>query len=261
MADDFGISKSFSGPGLDLTRSGVVMGTPYYMAPEQAAGRSDLDHRADLWAVGIILYECLTGVRPFDAPNYNALMMDIATTRPKPLRDHRPDMPPGFQKIIDRALARDPNYRYPWAGVFSEDVAELRASVTDVMHTPGSQRASFAELEGYTPRPITGSFASGSHISRDDIDVDVVFDIPPESADSWDDVTVPRTAPSTVARPAPPVLDAQGADDIVRAARERAEAMRRSLRASAPDPDDAPEQEEDTSLYEKASKATRRSSP
>jgi len=87
---DFGVSK-MTGPlgasvrqeDLALTRTGMVMGTPYYMAPEQARGERDLDVRVDLYACGVILYEALTGRRPFVALNYNALLVQILTATPR----------------------------------------------------------------------------------------------------------------------------------------------------------------------------------
>jgi serine/threonine-protein kinase len=80
---DFGISK-FSSPdqdGLKLTQTGTLLGTPYYMSPEQASGRSDLDTRIDIYAAGVIVYEALLGVVPHRATNYNALLIEIIRHR------------------------------------------------------------------------------------------------------------------------------------------------------------------------------------
>ena len=97
---DFGVSKMIAlaqsadeEQDLDLTRTGMVIGTPYYLAPEQARGDRNLDARVDLYACGVILYEALTGRRPFTAANYNALLIQILTRSPRPIRELRQDVP------------------------------------------------------------------------------------------------------------------------------------------------------------------------
>jgi eukaryotic-like serine/threonine-protein kinase len=111
---DFGISKSedIEETMADLTGQTVAAGTPFYMAPEQARGDRGLDHRIDLWATGIILYECLSGRRPFDARNYNALLVQILSTAPRPLHEVQPDVPPALERIVERALCKVPADRY-----------------------------------------------------------------------------------------------------------------------------------------------------
>jgi serine/threonine-protein kinase len=128
---DFGVSKMIypsdqRDEDMDLTRTGMVMGTPFYMSPEQARGDRNLDARVDLWACGVMLYEALTGRRPFVAANYNALLMQILTTPPRPARELRPAMPAGFDAIIDLALERDRARRYPTATDFQRDLLALR---------------------------------------------------------------------------------------------------------------------------------------
>jgi len=119
---DFGVSKVMSQSGggsgfseVEVTRTGVVLGTPYYLAPEQARGERSLDARVDLYACGVMLYEALTGRRPFRAPNYNALLIAILTGTPRPAREIRPDLPAGFGRVLDRSIERDPNDRYQTA--------------------------------------------------------------------------------------------------------------------------------------------------
>ncbi len=114
---DFGISKlrPRAAGQVRLTRTGSVMGTPVYMSPEQAAGRKDLDHRTDIYAVGAILYEVLTGRLPFPGETYNEVLAAVLTAELKPPRDLRPDLPPKLDAAICRALARDPNRRFPSA--------------------------------------------------------------------------------------------------------------------------------------------------
>jgi serine/threonine-protein kinase len=112
---DFGISKvSTSGDQLNprLTRTGAVMGTPYYMSPEQIRGSSEVDQRTDVYAFGVILYEALTGQVPFDADAYSALILEIATGTPKRPRQLRADLPQALEDVVLKAMAREPEKRY-----------------------------------------------------------------------------------------------------------------------------------------------------
>ena len=112
---DFGISKfnQLSGDsGFSMTRTGAVMGTPYYMAPEQAKGAKDMDHRVDLYAAGVILYESVTGEVPFNADTFNELLFKIVLEEPRPVQQLAPDIDPGFAAIINKAMARDPGARF-----------------------------------------------------------------------------------------------------------------------------------------------------
>jgi serine/threonine-protein kinase len=129
---DFGVSKMIVQPfedkkddETDLTRTGMVMGTPYYMAPEQASGDRNLDARVDLYACGVMLYEALTGRRPFTAANYNALLLQILSTNPRPARDLRPALPGGFDAVLDKAMARSRDDRYRTATEFQGDLQAL----------------------------------------------------------------------------------------------------------------------------------------
>lgn len=107
---DFGISKMVEGNAAEhmtLTRTGTVVGSPAYMSPEQAAGREDIDGRADVWSLGVVLYEALTGTLPHEAPNYNALMVRIMTRDADPALSRRPDLPPALAAVIDDCLRRE----------------------------------------------------------------------------------------------------------------------------------------------------------
>lgn len=125
---DFGISRAsdIDGTPLNLTRTGMVMGTPYYMAPEQARGDLELDHRLDLWAIGVILYEALTGQRPFVAHNYNALLVQILTIPQRPVTELDPTIPSGLSRLVDRALAKDREERFQSAREFQEALQRFR---------------------------------------------------------------------------------------------------------------------------------------
>src|SRR6478735_8578276 len=118
---DFGISKfsQLSGDsGFSMTRTGAVMGTPYYMAPEQAKGSRDLDHRVDLYAAGVILYEAVTGEVPFNADTFNELLFKIVLEAAKPVEQVVPGLDPNFAALINKAMAREPSARFQSAQEF-----------------------------------------------------------------------------------------------------------------------------------------------
>jgi serine/threonine-protein kinase len=112
---DFGISKlSNDGSGIDmrLTRTGAVVGTPYYMSPEQIRGLAGLDKRADIYSFGVILYESLTGRVPFHADTYGALVLEIATGTATPPHELVPGLPVELAMIVMRAMAREAGQRF-----------------------------------------------------------------------------------------------------------------------------------------------------
>ncbi len=112
---DFGISKITSAIGNDvrMTRTGAVLGSPAYMSPEQARGRTDIDGRADIWAIGVILYEAISGKLPFNGENYNQIMMAITLDPPTPLSQVVPSVDGDFAAIVDTCLQKDRELRPP----------------------------------------------------------------------------------------------------------------------------------------------------
>ncbi|MEM9188636.1 MAG: protein kinase [Myxococcota bacterium] len=124
---DFGISKikEDGDDDLHLTRTGVMLGTPYYMSPEQARGEKDLDHRVDLYAVGVLLYQCLSGKLPFDRDNYHALLSAILEDPLEPL--HRViDVPGELSELVSRSLEREPEARFQTAIEMAEALEPFR---------------------------------------------------------------------------------------------------------------------------------------
>ncbi len=123
---DFGIARVEESE-LSLTRTGDLIGTPWYMAPEQIrAGAAGTDARADVWSLGVILYECLAGKRPFDAPTRDRLVQAILADEPAPLRRIAPDLPRDLCVIVETALAKDRERRYRGALDLAADLRRLR---------------------------------------------------------------------------------------------------------------------------------------
>jgi serine/threonine-protein kinase len=120
-----------------VSGSGWVVGTPYYMAPEQARGDGSLDQRVDLWSTAVMAYEALAGRRPFVASNYHALMVQILTSHPRPLLRLRPTLPSEIAVLIDRGLAKAREDRFQTAAEFQQAVDEvMQICLDDDMHRP-----------------------------------------------------------------------------------------------------------------------------
>jgi len=108
---DFGIARMNENEEAQKTQVGSVLGTPRYMSPEQALG-NEVDGRSDLFSVGVIMYEMLTGVKAFDAPNMGTLMIQIAQKQPEPLKKMNPAVPAGLRQIVQKLLQKSPDKRF-----------------------------------------------------------------------------------------------------------------------------------------------------
>jgi serine/threonine protein kinase len=116
---DFGISKmgaSGIGKQMSLTGTGAVMGSPLYMSPEQLRGSGKVDESADIWALGVVLYEFLAGRPPFQAEAFPEQCALILTAPAPALRDHRPEVPPALEAVVMRCLAKDLSSRFSSVG-------------------------------------------------------------------------------------------------------------------------------------------------
>jgi serine/threonine protein kinase/Tol biopolymer transport system component len=124
---DFGIAKLVGAAG--LTRIGSSLGTPGYMSPEQARG-DEVDPRTDVWSLGAVLYEMVTGRRPFRGDNDQAVIYALFNQQPEPVELLRPEAPPELVQIIGKMLEKDPDHRYPTAAAALADLRALYGPVT-----------------------------------------------------------------------------------------------------------------------------------
>jgi len=132
---DFGVSKFLLEQDRDnsLTIAGTVLGSPLYMSPEQAMGQLDIDHRTDIFAFGAILFEGVCGFRCFDAPNFNALIVTIATQQPKSVDHYAPQMPESIRALVRDCLMTDKHRRIE---SFDRIVERLTPMLADLAQNP-----------------------------------------------------------------------------------------------------------------------------
>lgn len=137
---DFGLAKS-AGRDDGLTGTDSAVGTPNYMPPEQAVGGKDVDERADVYGLGAVLYECLTGRRPFDAATPLETVRMVLAEPPAPPRRHRPDLPADLEAVCLRCLEKSPAKRYPTAAALADDLERFaRGEATAARPaTPGAK--------------------------------------------------------------------------------------------------------------------------
>ncbi|MDD9935410.1 MAG: serine/threonine-protein kinase, partial [Myxococcales bacterium] len=127
----------------NLTKAGSVLGTPLYMSPEQAKGRS-VDARSDLWSVGAVMYQALTGRPPFGGDNFQALVVSIVTQEHFPLETVRPDLPVRVTTVVERALEKEPQERWQDAGEMAaalQQALEARRRSATAAERPRAMRA------------------------------------------------------------------------------------------------------------------------
>jgi hypothetical protein len=144
---DFGISKLSSlADDEGLTRDGMLVGTPHYMAPEHAEGSQHVDLRSDLWSVGVLFYVMLTGELPFSGDNYNAILANVLFKKPRPLRELAPEAPKALEAIVDKALARKPASRYQEASHLLEDLSRLLPDMIEISAPSRAPAKSHADI-------------------------------------------------------------------------------------------------------------------
>jgi serine/threonine-protein kinase len=156
---DFGIAKASSSDAQKVTKTGLVVGTPEYMSPEQLAG-DKLDGRSDIYSLGLVAFNCLTGVLPFPSNSAQETMIMRLTDQPKTLAEMKPgvDWPPELQAVMDRVLQRDANERYQKSAEFGRDIAKA------VEHMPAAVAAAAGTMvigAPATPVPPTRAAPRG----------------------------------------------------------------------------------------------------
>ena len=144
---DFGIARAVVGAGSAITMTGMSLGTPIYMSPEQAAGDPTLDHRADIYSLGCVLYEMLTGNPPYPGETPQALVAQHAASPIPSARAARAEVPEALDAAIRRALAKDPADRFQGA-------AEFRAAIGGVRGVPGAAATGGKPRAGARRRPM-----------------------------------------------------------------------------------------------------------
>ena len=160
---DFGIAKASSSDAQKVTKTGMVVGTPEYMSPEQLAG-DKLDGRSDIYSLGLVAFNCLTGMLPFAAETAQEAMIMRLTDKPRSLADVKPEVawPAALQATLDRALARDTDDRYTSAAAFGREFAAAIADMpmtqaveagTMVMNAAASGKQNVPETRVNAPRP------------------------------------------------------------------------------------------------------------
>jgi serine/threonine protein kinase len=155
---DFGIAKRGTEIEDTTTRPGALLGTPFYMSPEQARGNRTVDHRSDLWSLAVIAYQCLTGHLPFSSDGLGDVLSQIMyEALPVPSKAYA-DVPPGFDAWWRRAASRDPEVRFQSAKEFCEGLGEALEIYESIVVTDVTSRATNPELV------ITGAHSANSAV-------------------------------------------------------------------------------------------------
>jgi len=164
---DFGISKfNALGGDMSMTRTGAVMGTPYYMSPEQAQGTQQIDGRSDLYSLGVIMYEALSGAVPFDGDTFNELMFKIVLSNPRPLAQVAPTLDPQLVTLVEKAMARDIKERFQSADEMIQALDDRFGSAGggELRRTGASKAAQIPATVGGGPEGVpTGNTWAASH--------------------------------------------------------------------------------------------------
>jgi eukaryotic-like serine/threonine-protein kinase len=157
MVTDFGIARAVSEGDSRLTATGIAIGTPTYMSPEQAAGERSIDGRSDLYSLGILGYQMLTGEPPFIANSTPAILVKHISERPTPVEQRRADVPADLGAVIMRLLEKDPADRLPNANAV--------VTALDTGRVPTLERAAFTPMPPSAP-PATTRSSTPSYMSQ-----------------------------------------------------------------------------------------------
>ena len=166
---DFGISKSIGGADMSLTDSAVILGSPLYMAPEQMKASRNVDVRSDIWSLGIILYELLTGSVPFDGESITELCLKVVTAAPRAPREVRGEIPDAVAAIVLRCLEKDPAHRFGSVAALAEALEPFSAGaergLTDRTWRSLAETADALDKKSFFP--LTPPPAASTHSTWD----------------------------------------------------------------------------------------------
>jgi serine/threonine protein kinase len=144
---DFGISKLRETQSMSLTGNHTVLGTPFYMSPEQASSARETDARSDLYSMGVILYYCTVGRVPFGGSQLAQVIGQIMLADPVPLRETCPEVPAGFEAVVLRCMAKDPAARYQDALSLASALLPFASSRVQLRYGPVLQPASHGDTQ------------------------------------------------------------------------------------------------------------------
>jgi serine/threonine-protein kinase len=152
---DFGISKLDDAQSLQLTGTSAILGTPYYMSPEQAASSKQIDYRSDIFSLGVILYQCATHELPFNAESLFQLLTQIVRVDPPALRSLQPSVPAAFEALVDRAMRKEPAQRFQSAAELGAALLPFASERVRLRYEP-----EFGHI-ALTPGPATAAVITG----------------------------------------------------------------------------------------------------
>lgn len=184
---DFGISKRITVQdsalvGASLTATRQIVGSPAYMSPEQVRNARDIDHRVDIWALGMTLYELIAGRTAFDADTFPAVCAAIVADNPPPLRDLVPGIPQELDKIVMRCLEKDPSKRFASVSALVTQLRPFGTPLSQSASRARSRAESYPSLGGTHPNTLVSSTPNPSASNR--------AARPPESAEVFSDRTM-----------------------------------------------------------------------
>jgi hypothetical protein len=200
MVTDFGIARAVTDGDNRLTATGIAIGTPTYMSPEQAAGDREIDGRSDLYALGVVAYQMLTGRPPFEASSTPAMLVKHLSERPPAVEQRRADVPRDLARVVMTLLEKDPAARFSSAGMMVKvlDGAALSARDSHALAGQAEARSSYAfaqpapvaplsSMQPYSPSPLPLANEFGD---RGSFTGSYQMPVSPEEMRRWDAVPV-----------------------------------------------------------------------
>ncbi|HHH31081.1 MAG TPA: serine/threonine protein kinase [Polyangiaceae bacterium] len=161
---DFGVAKRLDNFKVDFTdiktQHGSLVGTPAYMSPEQAAGKKEVDQRSDIFSVGVVLFELLTGKRPFEGETWQETIIAINRDEPPLISTLRSDVPAAIDEMVDRCLAKQPESRYETCRELLEDIESILMASSTGTFPPGASGILARAGASSTPPPQSGEVGS-----------------------------------------------------------------------------------------------------